>query len=207
MTTETQTTTAPSTAPATSAPARTPYKGTGTRTFGARKPGTGGPGGQGGDRRGGGGRKFAERPKPEFDQKILSIRRVTRVMAGGRRFSFSVSMLIGDKKGSVGIGLGKSNDTTLAITKAVANAKKNMVKIAVTKDMSIAHDVKAKYKASEIFLMPNKGKGLVAGGAVRDILNLAGMKNVSGKILSRSKNQLNNARAAIIAFAKLKASK
>jgi len=205
MTTDTQTT--PTTASAgAAAPARTPYKGT-KPSFG-RKPGTSGPGGQGGDQRGGpGGRKFAERPKPEFDQKILSIRRVTRVMGGGRRFSFSVSMLIGDKKGSVGIGLGKSNDTTLAITKAVASAKKNMVKIAVTKDMSIAHDVQAKYKASEIFIMPNKGKGLVAGGALRDILNLAGMKNVSGKILSRSKNQLNNARAAIIAFAKLKASK
>jgi small subunit ribosomal protein S5 len=201
MTTDTQTT-APAGA---TAPARTPYKG--SKPFG-RKPAGGAPGGAGSDRRGGpGGRKFTERPKPEFDQKILSIRRVTRVMGGGRRFSFSVAMLIGDKKGSVGIGLGKSNDTTLAITKAVASAKKNMVKIAVTKDMSIAHDVKAKYKASEIFLMPNKGKGLVAGGAVRDILNLAGMKNVSGKILSRSKNQLNNARAAIIAFAKLKANK
>ncbi len=206
MTTETQTTTneevkAPASAATPAPTGRTPYKG--SRPFG-KKPGTGGPGG---DRRGGGGRKFAERPKPEFDQKILSIRRVTRVMAGGRRFSFSVSMLIGDRKGSVGIGLGKSNDTTLAITKAVASAKKNMKKINVTKDMSIPHDVQAKYKASEIFLMPNKGKGLVAGGAVRDILNLAGMKNVSGKILSRSKNQLNNARAAVRAFAKLKASK
>ncbi|MEZ4103166.1 MAG: 30S ribosomal protein S5 [Candidatus Paceibacterota bacterium] len=207
MTTETQTTTkpeettkAPTGAPASAPTGRTPYKG--TKPFG-KKPGAGGPGA---DRRGGG-RKFTERPKPEFDQKILSIRRVTRVMAGGRRFSFSVSMLIGDKKGSVGVGLGKSNDTTLAITKAVASAKKNMTKINVTKDMSIPHDVQAKYKASEVFLMPNKGKGLVAGGAVRDILNLAGMKNVSGKILSRSKNQLNNARAVIRAFAKLKASK
>lgn len=150
-------------------------------------------------------RKFAERPKPEFDQKILSIRRVTRVMAGGRRFSFSVSMLIGDRKGSVGIGLGKSSDTTLAISKAVASARKNMMKIKTTEDMSIAHDVKAKYKASAIFIMPNKGKGLVAGGAVRDILNLGGLKNVTGKIHSRSKNQLNNARATVKALATLKA--
>jgi small subunit ribosomal protein S5 len=149
-------------------------------------------------------RKFTERPKPEFEQKILSIRRVTRVMAGGRRFSFSVSMLIGDKKGSFGVGLGKSGDTTLAISKSVANAKKNMMKVPLTKDFSIAHDVQAKYKASEIFLMPNKGKGIVAGGAVRDVLNLAGMKNVTGKIHSRSKNQINNARATKKALAKLK---
>jgi small subunit ribosomal protein S5 len=155
----------------------------------------------GGDRKS---RKFSERPKPEFDQKILSIRRVTRVVAGGRRFSFSVSMVIGDKKGSVGVGLGKSSDTTLAISKAVANAKKNMVKISLNKEMSITHDVKAKYKASEVFIMPNKGRGIVAGGAVRDILNLGGLKNVTGKILSRSKNQLNNARATMKALAKLK---
>ncbi|MDQ5901290.1 MAG: small subunit ribosomal protein [Patescibacteria group bacterium] len=173
------------------------------RNAGGKRPFAGkrGPGGK--DSKGG--KKFAERPKPEFDQKILSIRRVTRVMAGGRRFSFSVSMLIGDRKGSVGIGLGKSSDTTLAISKAVASARKNMVKIHATKEMSIAHDVQAKYKASEVFIMPNKGKGVVAGGAVRDILNLAGLKNVTGKLLSRSKNQLNNARATVRAFAKLKA--
>lgn len=164
----------------------------------------------GGKRPGGFNNKFkkpGERVKPEFDQKILSIRRVTRVMAGGRRFSFSVSMLIGDKKGSVGVGLGKSNDTTLAISKSVASARKNMVKIKLTDKMSIPHEVSAKYKASQVSLMPNAGKGLVAGGALRDILNLAGMKNVSGKIFSRSKNQLNNARAAIKAFEKLKANR
>ncbi len=187
------------------AAAKPAYAGAARKPYAGRKPGPGGAAGaRGGDR---GPRKFAERPKPEFDQKILSIRRVTRVMAGGRRFSFSVSMLIGDRKGSVGIGLGKSNDTSLAIQKAVASARKNMIKIPVTAEMSIRNDVQAKYKASEIFLMPNNGKGLVAGGAVRDILNLAGMKNVSGKILSRSKNQLNNARAAIKAFKKLKATK
>lgn len=195
--TENKTVETPATAtkPAYAGGARKPYAG--------RKPGQGGAAGKDGR----GPRKFSERPKPEFDQKILSIRRVTRVMAGGRRFSFSVSMLIGDRKGSVGIGLGKSNDTSLAIQKAVASARKNMIKIPVTDQMSIRNDVQAKYKASEVFLMPNNGKGLVAGGAVRDILNLAGMKNVSGKILSRSKNQLNNARATIKAFKKLKAIK
>jgi len=169
------------------------------KPFSSRKTGAGG-----GDRRP---RKFAERPKPEFDQKILSIRRVTRVVSGGRRFSFSVAMVIGDRKGSVGIGLGKSTDTTLAITKAVASAKKNMIKVPLNKDMSLNHGIEAKYKSSSVIVMPNKAKGVVAGGSVRDIINLAGMKNITGKILSRSKNQLNNARATISAFSKLKVAK
>lgn len=186
----------------TQTPAQTGASEGGARTpRGGRKPFMKrGPGGKDGRAR-----KFAERPKPEFDQKILSIRRVTRVMAGGRRFSFSVAMLIGDRKGSVGIGLGKSADTTLAISKAVASARKNMIKVKTTDDMSIAHDIGAKYKASDIFIMPNRGKGIVAGGAVRDLLNLAGLKNVTGKILSRSKNQLNNARATMKALKALKA--
>lgn len=153
----------------------------------------------------GGKRKFAEkREKPEFDQKILSVRRVTRVMAGGRRFSFSVAVLLGDRKGSVGLGLGKSNDTTLAINKAVASAKKNMIKIPVNKDMEISHQINSKFKASRVMMMPNKGKGLVAGGALRDLLLLAGVKNVTGKILSPSKNHINNAKAAMNALSTLK---
>jgi small subunit ribosomal protein S5 len=134
----------------------------------------------------------------------LSIRRVTRVVSGGRRFSFSVAMLIGDKKGSVGLGLGKSSDTTMAINKAVSSAKKNMFKIATNKDMSLSHSVEGKFKASRVMLMPNNGKGLVVGGAIRDIMMLGGLKNVSGKIFSRSKTHLNNAKAAIIALKTLK---
>ena len=147
-----------------------------------------------------GGRKRFDRPVPEFDQKIVNIRRVTRVMAGGRRFSFSVVMIIGDRKGRVGIGVGKSPDTATAIQKALKDAKKNMITVATTKDMSIAHEITAKYDASEVWLMPNNGKGVVAGGSVRDILNFAGLKNVTGKILSRSKNQINNSRATVIAL-------
>ncbi|MFA5936446.1 MAG: 30S ribosomal protein S5, partial [Candidatus Paceibacterota bacterium] len=90
------------------------------------------------------------RPKPEFDQKILNIRRVTRVVAGGRRFSFSVALVAGDKKGSVGLGLGKAGDTSLAINKAVRNAKKNMVRLKLTKDMSLPHEVSAKFSSSYI---------------------------------------------------------
>ena len=143
------------------------------------------------------------RPKPEFDQKILSIRRVTRVVAGGRRFSFSVALVAGDKKGSVGLGLGKAGDTSLAINKAIRNAKKNMIRLKLTKTMSLPYEVSAKFSSSYVILMPNKGRGLVAGTVVRDITKLAGMKDVTGKILSCSKNKLNNAKAVMVALSQI----
>ncbi|MCE9549025.1 30S ribosomal protein S5 [Candidatus Nomurabacteria bacterium] len=154
-----------------------------------------------GERRGGGrrGQSFS-RPKPEFDQKIISIRRVTRVVAGGRRFSFSVALLAGDKKGSIGLGLGKAGDTSLAINKALRNAKKNMVKLQLTKTMSIPHEISAKYSSSAVVIMPNKGRGLVAGTVIRDIAKLSGMRDVTGKVLSSSKNKLNNAKAVMVAL-------
>lgn len=135
-----------------------------------------------------------EKPKPEFDQKMVSIRRVTRVVAGGRRMTFAVAIAIGDKKGSVGLGTGKGGDTAIAIAKALRQAKKNMFKIKTTKDMSIPFEVSGKYASSKLVLRPNKDKGLVAGSTVRDMLLLAGIKNVTGKIHSGSKNKLNNAR-------------
>ncbi len=192
----------PVTAPATDAPAATtPDRGPRRRR-----------GAEGNDRRGGaagagrrprrGGRQ--ERVRPEFDQKIISIRRVTRVMAGGRRFSFSVSMVIGDKKGKVGVGIGKAGDTQLAIEKAVRDAKKQMITVATDKDGRIPHDVHVKYASSEVMMMPAPGRGLVAGSSVRTVLELAGVKDITAKIFSRSKNKLNNARAAVEALKQLK---
>ena len=140
------------------------------------------------------------RPKPEFDQKILNIRRVTRVVAGGRRFSFSVALVAGDRKGCVGLGLGKAGDTSLAINKALRNAKKNMVRLNLTKSMSIPHEVSAKFSSSSVKLIPNKGRGLVAGSVVRDIIKLAGVKDITGKILGGTKNKLNNAKAVMAAL-------
>lgn len=140
------------------------------------------------------------RAKPEFDQKILDIRRVTRVVAGGRRFSFSVALVAGDKKGGVGLGLGKAGDTSLAINKALRNAKKNMIKLNLTKTMSIPHELSAKFSSSYVVLKPNKGRGLVAGSVIRDIVKLSGMKDITGKIFSNSKNKLNNAKAVILAL-------
>ena len=95
----------------------------------------------------------SERVRPEFDQKIISIRRVTRVMAGGRRFSFSVSMVIGDKKGRVGVGIGKAGDTQLAIEKAVRDAKKHMITVSLNEHSHIAHDVQKKLSASEVMII------------------------------------------------------
>lgn len=171
-------------------------------------------GGRGGDRGGdrGGNRRpprrnarRTERPRQEFEQKIISIRRVTRVMAGGRRFSFSVAMVIGDKKGRVGVGIGKAGDTQLAIEKAIRDAKKQMITVPMNKDSHIPHDVHVKYAASEVMIMPAPGRGLVAGSSVRTVLEHAGVTDVTAKIFSRSKNKLNNARAAVEALKQLKA--
>lgn len=163
--------------------------------------------GRSGERGGRSGRSSSRPPraKSEFDQRMIAIRRVSRVVAGGRRFSFSVAIIIGNKKGKVGVGLGKAGDTTLAIDKAVRDAKKHMITVALTKDSSIAHEVSAKYCAARISIMPAHGRGLVAGSSVRPVLELAGISNIVAKVHSGSKNGLNNARAAIEALKSLKA--
>ena len=121
-------------------------------------------------------------------------------MAGGRRFNFSVGIVVGDKQGRVGVGLGKAADTQLAIDKATRSAKRNMITIPLSQNKSIAHDVHAKYCASVVEIRPSPGRGLVAGSSVRIVLELAGVSDVTGKLLSRSKNPLNNARAAVEAL-------
>ena len=147
-----------------------------------------------------GGHARPERIKPEFDQKILNIRRVTRVTKGGKRLNFSVYMVVGNKKGSVGVGTGKANDTSLAIDKAYRNAKKNIMHLNLTKTMSIPHDVMAKYCSGVVLMIPARGRGVSAGSALKSVIELAGIKDVTAKILSSSKNKLNIARAAIIAL-------
>jgi len=149
-------------------------------------------------------RRRMQRPKPEFEQKILDIRRVTRVSSGGRRFSFSVVMVLGDKNGRVGLGIGKAGDTSLAIDKAIKSAKKAMFRVVTTKTMSIPHAIDAKFCASQVTIMPAPERGVIAGGAPRDVLVLAGVKDVNAKILSRSKNHLNNAKATIKALKELR---
>jgi small subunit ribosomal protein S5 len=166
-------------------------------------------GGRDGGNRGGADRRSRRVRRPrvrsEFENKILGIRRVTRVVAGGRRFSFSVTMVIGNGAGQVGVGLGKASDTALAIEKATRDAKKHLMTVLLTEDLSIPHEVTAKCDAAVVILIPAPGKGFRAGSAVRTVLELAGVKHVTAKILSRSKNPLNNARATIAALKKLQA--
>ena len=156
-------------------------------------------------RGGGRDRARAERPRSEFDQVTIEARRVARVMAGGRRFSFSVAVVIGDRAGRVGVGLGKAADTASAIDKATRDAKKHLIMIPRTKESSIAHDVCAKYASSTVEIIPSPGRGIVAGSAVRTVLDLGGVTDVVSKIHTRSKNKLTIARATVEALKKLRA--
>lgn len=124
-------------------------------------------------------------------------------MAGGRRFNFSVGIVLGDKQGRVGVGLGKAADTQLAIEKATRAAKRGMINLHLTQNHSIAHEVSAKYCASVVQIRPSPGRGMVAGSSVRVVLELAGVSDVTAKLLSRSKNSLNNARATMDALKSL----
>lgn len=172
---------------------------------GSRGPG-GAPRGRGGpDRRGGPRRE--PRAKPEFDQKMIDIRRVTRVSAGGRRFSFAVAVVIGDRKGKVGVGTGKGTDTSLAVEKAVRDAKNNLITVPLTKTGSIPHAVVSKYCSARVEMKPALGKGVVAGSSVRDVVVLAGITDINAKLRSGTKNKLNNAQAAIRALASFKKAK
>ncbi len=156
------------------------------------------------DSRGGRGpRDRAPRERSEFDSVTIEVRRVARVMAGGRRFSFSVSIVIGDRKGRVGVGIGKGADTALAIEKATRDAKKRMITVPLTKSGSIRHDVTATNSSSTVEIIPSPGRGLVVGSAVRTVLELAGVKDVVGKIHTRTKNKLTIARATVAALKKL----
>ena len=131
----------------------------------------------------------------------MASRRVSRTVKGGRRFSFRATIILGKKNGKVAVGIGKGADVALAIEKATASAKRNMIMIPITKTSSIAHDVRAQFGSADVLLRPaREGRGLVAGGPVRAVAALAGIQNLTSKILSRSPNKLNNARATIEAL-------
>lgn len=149
-------------------------------------------------------RRREEKPRSEFDQKIIQLRRVARVVAGGRRFSFSAAVVAGDRKGRVGVGIGKGGDTALAVDKAFRDAKRNMFRVRTTEGMSIPHDVMAKNSSGIVEIRPAPDRGIVAGSSVKIVLELAGIKDVTSKIHSGSKNKLNIARATIDALKKLK---
>lgn len=150
------------------------------------------------------GSRGPQRPKDDFEVKLIDLARVTRVAEGGKHLSFRAVVVGGDKKGKVGVGTGKGLDVAQAIEKAGRNAKKNVIIVPIDND-SIAHEVDAKYGPSQILLKPQaKGRGLVAGGAARVVCQLAGIKNISAKYISGTHNKLNNAMAVIVALKKLK---
>lgn len=145
-------------------------------------------------------RKFGgKREKPEFDQKLLDLARVTRVVKGGRRFRFRATLVIGNRKGKVGVGVGKGSDVSDSINKAFNDAKKKMITVSMRKN-TIAHDIKYKLGSAKIILKPaTAGKGVIAGGAVRAVVDLAGIKDIVSKSLGTS-NKLNVARATVAAL-------
>ena len=152
-------------------------------------------------------RKFkGKKEKPEFEQKLLDLARVTRVVKGGRRFRFRATLVIGNRKGKVGVGVGKGSDVTDAIGKAFDDAKKNMITV-VIKNNTIAHSVEHKNGSARIILKPAKeGRSIVAGGAVRAVVDFAGIRDIVSKSLGTA-NKLNVARATVEALQMLSLSK
>ena len=149
-------------------------------------------------------KQFKDVKKDDFDSKMLDLARVTRVSAGGKRFRFRATVVVGDKKGKVGVAAAKGSDVAQAIEKATRIAKKNLILVPIVEE-TIPYEVDAKFGPAMVMLKPQKkGRGLVAGGTVRVVCNLAGIKNISSKIIGRTNNKLNNAKATIKALQQLK---
>lgn len=141
-----------------------------------------------------------KREKPEFDQQIIDLARVTRVTEGGKQLNFRVCIVIGNRKGKVGYGVAKGSDVQIAVEKAVNQAKKQLVEIPLLKE-TIPHRVEAKYKAAKVMLKPApRGSGIIAGGATRVVLELAGVPNASAKMLGKTNNKVTNVRATFAAL-------
>ncbi|AGY58872.1 30S ribosomal protein S5 [Gloeobacter kilaueensis] len=168
-------------------------------------------GGSGGERRGrrGRGGRNAERAErvqaeSEFQERVVQIRRVTKVVKGGKKLSFRAVIVVGDGNGRVGVGVGKANDVIGAVKKGVSDARKALIRVPLNKINSIPHPMSGTSGAANVFLKPAAGgTGVIAGGAVRTVLELAGIKNILAKSLG-SKSPLNNARAAADALSRLR---
>ena len=144
--------------------------------------------------------------KEEFKERVLDMRRVTRVVKGGKRFRFRATLVIGDGKGRVGVGIGKGADVQQSLAKAKTDAKKNLLNLDLKDGRTIAHEVSAKYSAARVLIRPAKeGHGIKAGGSVRVVLGMAGVKDATAKILSRTPNKLTNALAAMEALRAVRA--
>lgn len=140
----------------------------------------------------------------KWEERVVQVRRVTKVVKGGKKLSFRAILVVGDERGQVGVGIGKASDVIGAVKKAVTDAKKNLISIPLTKFNSIPHPVHGISGAAKVIMRPSaQGSGVIAGGSVRTVLELAGVKNILAKQLGSS-NPLNNARAALDALANLK---
>nr|YP_010152919.1 ribosomal protein S5 [Olisthodiscus luteus]QQW50580.1 ribosomal protein S5 [Olisthodiscus luteus] len=137
-------------------------------------------------------------------EKIVEIKRVTKVVKGGKNLSFRALVIIGnEKKGYVGVGMGKAKDVASAVKKGLLNAKKNLISVPLTQSSTIPYSTDAKFGASKVLIKPaSAGSGLISGSSSRIVLELAGVKNIVTKQLG-SKNRLNNARATVLALKKL----
>lgn len=139
--------------------------------------------------------------KSEYQDRLLEVRRVTRVMAGGKRFSFRATVVVGNGRGKVGVGVAKGHDVMAAIEKAKRDGEKHFITFPLIEGRTIPHEVEAKYSAARVRLKPARaGHGLIAGGAARAVLELGGVRDISAKILGRTKNKISNARAALKAL-------
>ncbi|MBU0661531.1 30S ribosomal protein S5 [Patescibacteria group bacterium] len=145
--------------------------------------------------------KFKQKKeKPEFDQQIVDLARVTRVTEGGKQLSFRVCIIIGNRKGRVGYGVAKGKDVQIAVEKAVRQASKNIMTIPLVEE-TVPHRVEAKFKAAKVMIQPApKGSGIIAGGATRIILEMAGVPNASSKSLGKTTNKLTNVLATFKAL-------
>ncbi len=144
-----------------------------------------------------------KREPSEYEEEVLQIDRVTRVVKGGRRMRFRATVVIGNKNGKVGIGIGKSREVVGSIKKAISQAKKDIVNVPLVNG-TLPHDIKVKFKSARILMMPaSPGTGIIAGGAIRKIAELAGIKNMLSKMLGCS-NRVTNAQATIIALKQLR---
>lgn len=144
-------------------------------------------------------RNFRREQEKEFDERVMQVNRVSKKTKGGNRIGFSVLMVVGDKKSRVGVGLGKAPDVLSSIKKGVRRAKKNMVTVPL-KGTTIPHDIRVKFGAAEVLLKPAPaGSGVIAGGAVRAVVEAAGIKDISSKVLG-TRNQATNVYATIKAL-------
>lgn len=143
--------------------------------------------------------------KSKFEEKLLEVRRVSRVTAGGKRFSYRVAVVVGDRNGQVGVGIAKGIDVSTAIQKARRLAEKKIITVPLKEKRTVPYDIEGKWGAAKIRIKPTAlGHGLIAGGSARIILELAGIKDISAKITGRTKNKINNALAAISALSQFK---